>query len=432
MLISRAAVGFLTVAINCAAASYHYDRFGTSQPLWGVVSYGGDSSEPTPDNDGADGEKAKNNSILKPTSCQVLNSVSAGGGSPADASATAAAAAALTPAFVGPAKNQAATSAHRQAVTTTLKGAPPSGASLTEPADSSASALSVATNQQQHSANALDGAAGTGEEKSTATDAMKKRPLKILFLSSDTGGGHRASAEALANQFQRHFPGTTYDLMDIWTDIDSSWPYNTIKDTYKSFSATPWKWRTLYHVSNTAIYAKFADLHSYYMCEDMIREKIETFDPDVVGKTIGLTFRRCSLFWPTRVFIRKFSFRVSVGAPNYELVRYAHLATSLLFALCTQSELFSLFQCPTLLCTKDIRENRQRHSFLYCCYRVRPWFLCPFLPCVEGEVSYVAVFFIRLTCLLLVASAVVTALVRCYESLRCKHLPPLLLARPRC
>ncbi len=110
----------------------------------------------------------------------------------------------------------------------------------------------------------------------------KKGPLKILFLSSDTGGGHRASAEALANQFQRLYPGTTYDLMDIWTDIDSSWPYNSIKDYYSSMSASPWKWRTLYHISNTAAYAKFADLHSYYMNEKMIREKMEEYDPDVV------------------------------------------------------------------------------------------------------------------------------------------------------
>jgi hypothetical protein len=41
------------------------------------------------------------------------------------------------------------------------------------------------------------------------------RPMKVLFLSSDTGGGHRASAEALGKQFQLLFPGTTYDLLDV-------------------------------------------------------------------------------------------------------------------------------------------------------------------------------------------------------------------------
>lgn len=42
-----------------------------------------------------------------------------------------------------------------------------------------------------------------------------KQGLRVLFLSSDTGGGHRASAEALAKQFQLLFPGTTYDLLDV-------------------------------------------------------------------------------------------------------------------------------------------------------------------------------------------------------------------------
>lgn len=57
---------------------------------------------------------------------------------------------------------------------------------------------------------------------------------------------------------------------------------STIKDTYKSFSATPWKWRTLYHVSNNAVYAKLADLHSYYMNEEKIFEKLEEYNPDVI------------------------------------------------------------------------------------------------------------------------------------------------------
>lgn len=36
----------------------------------------------------------------------------------------------------------------------------------------------------------------------------------FLFCSS-LAGGHRASAEALATQFQRHFPGASYDLLDV-------------------------------------------------------------------------------------------------------------------------------------------------------------------------------------------------------------------------
>ena len=209
--------------------------------------------------------------------------MSAGGGSPADASPSKTT---LASAFVGPASSSK--TVHHAAVTSTLRG--PSVGIATEPSSgSSTSSLSVATNPQ--SIEAIDTVAGIQEDdadtKEAASASRPQRPLKILFLSSDTGGGHRASAEALANQFQRLFPGTTYDLFDVWTDVETSWPYYTIKDCYKSFSATPWKWRTLYHVSNNAIYAKFADLHSYYMNEDNIREKMETYDPDVVGEDEG-------------------------------------------------------------------------------------------------------------------------------------------------
>lgn len=120
-------------------------------------------------------------------------------------------------------------------------------------------------------------------QKNQSNSTQSDRPLKILFLSSDTGGGHRASAEALANQFQRLYPGSTYELFDIWTDVDEvSWPYCTIKDTYVTLSSTPWKWRALYYLSNNAAYAKFVDWHSDYMNEDLIRRKMDSYDFDVV------------------------------------------------------------------------------------------------------------------------------------------------------
>ena len=43
-------------------------------------------------------------------------------------------------------------------------------------------------------------------------------PLTVLFLSSDTGGGHRASAMSLARQFELLHPGTAYQLLDVVTE----------------------------------------------------------------------------------------------------------------------------------------------------------------------------------------------------------------------
>jgi len=285
------AASVLTAAAAAAKTSperhaLHHSFLNAQHQFWGIR--GGDASSSSSVqgsviHDGASAKKDRPTtkksqaSVQSPTS-KLLDSVHAGGASPEDT------------AFIG------FTSPHLPSTTLprntrTLVDNNPRQKDVHKIRSSSEAPLSVATNQQ-NLAEAVEEIISQREQQEVESgrkqqdhnnmSAPTKGPLKILFLSSDTGGGHRASAEALANQFQRLYPGTTYDLLDIWSDIDSSWPYNTIKDTYKSFSASPWKWRTLYHVSNTAIYAKFADLHSYYMNEEMIREKIEEHNPDVV------------------------------------------------------------------------------------------------------------------------------------------------------
>lgn len=110
---------------------------------------------------------------------------------------------------------------------------------------------------------------------------QNRGPLKVLFLSSDTGGGHRASAESLAKQFEMHFPGSTYDLLDVWTS-DGCLPYRTLVDSYKHLSAHPQQWRFLYHLSNTRPWELLTDIHSHYTCERKIRRRMAQYEPDVV------------------------------------------------------------------------------------------------------------------------------------------------------
>lgn len=103
----------------------------------------------------------------------------------------------------------------------------------------------------------------------------------MLFLSSDTGGGHRASAESLAKQFLLHYPGSTYDLFDVWT-YSGVWPYRTLVDSYKHLSAHPTQWKTLYHLSNSLPWEIAADIHTVLSCERKIRRKIKEYNPDVI------------------------------------------------------------------------------------------------------------------------------------------------------
>lgn len=62
-------------------------------------------------------------------------------------------------------------------------------------------------------------------------------PLTILFLSSDTGGGHRASAMSLARQFELLHPGSTYQLLDVVTECMPVGPLGQY--SYPSFGLMP-------------------------------------------------------------------------------------------------------------------------------------------------------------------------------------------------
>jgi len=106
-------------------------------------------------------------------------------------------------------------------------------------------------------------------------------PLKVLFLSADTGGGHRASAESLAAQFLNHFPGSIYDLYDCWT-TDGVLPWSKLVDNYTHLSANPRQWKVLYHISNFWLNEKMADWHSNFASGKAIRRRIASYDPDVV------------------------------------------------------------------------------------------------------------------------------------------------------
>jgi len=116
-------------------------------------------------------------------------------------------------------------------------------------------------------------------KRPSSIDTSKR--MKILFLSSDTGGGHRASAEALARQFELLYPGSTYDLLDVITD-HGYYPYKNIVKDYKHLSANPGQWDFLYKLTNTKPMEWIYEMHFKVLSEQAIRERIKSFSPDVV------------------------------------------------------------------------------------------------------------------------------------------------------
>ncbi|GKZ00075.1 hypothetical protein MPSEU_000960900 [Mayamaea pseudoterrestris] len=123
----------------------------------------------------------------------------------------------------------------------------------------------------------------TNGSDAATEQALENNPnaLNVLFLSSDTGGGHRASAESLGKQFQLLYPGSTYNLLDI-VEKDCVPPYNSLVSYYKHLSTHPTQWKLVYSVSNSRAFEMIADAHLKLMCERAVRRSIQQYNPDVV------------------------------------------------------------------------------------------------------------------------------------------------------
>ncbi len=106
---------------------------------------------------------------------------------------------------------------------------------------------------------------------------------KILILMSDTGGGHRASAQALQAGFvQRFGDQIQVDIVDMWID-HTPFPLNQIPKSY-SFLATrtPRVWKFIWHRGGNprAAHAvlEVATLYARKSVEQLFREQ----QPDLV------------------------------------------------------------------------------------------------------------------------------------------------------
>ena len=105
----------------------------------------------------------------------------------------------------------------------------------------------------------------------------------IQILMSDTGGGHRASANALRDAFDKLYPGKIHcDIVDIYTEYGPIWPYNDYVALYKLMAKYPITWDVFYHAGAT----DFGMCVNYHMldtfCYDSFKECLAR--PSVTGQ----------------------------------------------------------------------------------------------------------------------------------------------------
>lgn len=90
------------------------------------------------------------------------------------------------------------------------------------------------------------------EDDKGPTAAAADDVCTVQILMSDTGGGHRASANALRDAFDVLYPGRIQcDIVDIYTDYGPFFPYDSYVQLYKVMAKYPITWDIFYHFGCT-------------------------------------------------------------------------------------------------------------------------------------------------------------------------------------
>ncbi|KAF8389256.1 hypothetical protein HHK36_025949 [Tetracentron sinense] len=92
-----------------------------------------------------------------------------------------------------------------------------------------------------------DGSGVLEEEGLSLNGVEAENPKKVLILMSDTGGGHRASAEAIKAAFNEEF-GDEYQVFvtDLWSD-HTPWPFNQLPRSYNFLVKHGPLWKMTYY-----------------------------------------------------------------------------------------------------------------------------------------------------------------------------------------
>lgn len=120
----------------------------------------------------------------------------------------------------------------------------------------------------------------------TKESGGKKR---VLMLISDTGGGHRASAQAMESMIEQVAPGLCeVSVVDVFTEY-CPWPYNTFVPGYQFMAKNPWVWKVSWYGSAVPVCMHTVDFFNRLRCASAFRKCIEDHQPDLVVSLHPLT-----------------------------------------------------------------------------------------------------------------------------------------------
>ncbi|KAJ4958673.1 hypothetical protein NE237_025784 [Protea cynaroides] len=120
------------------------------------------------------------------------------------------------------------------------------------------------------------------EENLNLNGGEAGNPKKVLILMSDTGGGHRASAEAIKATFYQEF-GDEYQVFvtDLWAD-HTPWPFNQLPRSYNFLVKHGSLWKMTYYASAPRVVhqSNFAATSTFIARE--VAKGLMKYQPDII------------------------------------------------------------------------------------------------------------------------------------------------------
>ncbi|XP_058111541.1 probable monogalactosyldiacylglycerol synthase 3, chloroplastic isoform X1 [Magnolia sinica] len=109
-----------------------------------------------------------------------------------------------------------------------------------------------------------------------------ERTKNVLILMSDTGGGHRASAEAIRDAFRLEF-GDEYQVFvkDVWKEY-AGWPLNDMERSYKFMVKHVQLWKFAFHGSSPRwVHCVYLAAMAAFYAEEVEAGLME-YKPDII------------------------------------------------------------------------------------------------------------------------------------------------------
>lgn len=113
--------------------------------------------------------------------------------------------------------------------------------------------------------------------------------VRVLFLISDTGGGHRASAQALASAFDELYPSLIeWRIVDFWTEIVGR-PFEHFPEGYSFLAKNPPLWRAAWNYGRFPITRRLTEEFSNVVGNRNFRNELLSFQPSLIISVHPLT-----------------------------------------------------------------------------------------------------------------------------------------------